>query len=94
MKVRAIRCPGCGETGSVQHVASSLYPPTAPAAFGGPALALVFDRSRKQQFNCHRCGTVFARHSLRSRFFQIFWIWFWIVLAAFVFYLVINLGGM
>lgn len=44
--------------------------------FGGPALALVFDCSRKRQFRCEKCGTLFSRHTLTSRFFQLFWMLF------------------
>jgi hypothetical protein len=58
------------------HVARSQYSPSALVFFGGPAVALVFDCRRKRQFRCEKCGTLFSRHTLTSRFFQIFWVWF------------------
>jgi hypothetical protein len=39
-------------------------------------LALVFDQSRKPQFRCELCDTIFSCHTIRSRFFQLFWAWF------------------
>jgi hypothetical protein len=73
---QGIRCPVCSNTTKFHRVARSLYPPSAFVLFGGPVLALVFDRSRKPQFRCEKCGKLFAKHSFTSRFFQIFWIWF------------------
>jgi hypothetical protein len=82
MNVGAMRCPRCGETGSAHHLHSSLYSPSALVAIGGPTLALLFDRSRKLEFRCEKCGAVFAKHSLRSRFFQVFWIGFFVAVGA------------
>src|SRR5437764_6662383 len=76
MRSSVIRCPVCGDTTAHHHVARSQYSPSALVLFGGPALALVFDCSRKRQFRCEKCGTLFSRHTLSSRLFQLFWLWF------------------
>ena len=71
---------------------SSLYPPSALVAIGGPTLALVFDRSRKQQFRCGKCGTVFSRHTVRTRIFQLLWVWFFVSVGVILVSLFIALA--
>jgi uncharacterized Zn finger protein len=75
MRHSMIRCPSCGDTTAHHRVARSLYSPSALVLLGGPLLALVFDRSRKQQFRCEKCGALFATHTVVTRIFQIFWVW-------------------
>jgi hypothetical protein len=89
MHLFAKTCPHCGKTKAYHWVPSTRYAPAAPIAFGGIALAMIFDLSRKPQFRCESCGTVFSSHTIRSRFFQLFWAWFvlWlIVIVLFVLY--------
>ncbi len=76
MRFSVIRCPTCRETTAHHPVARAQYSPSALVFFGGPALALVFDCSRKRQFRCEKCGALFSRHTLTSRLFQVFWVWF------------------
>ncbi len=56
------------------HVPRSEYSPVAPVVVGGVALALIFECSRKPRFRCEKCGSVFSRHTLTSRVFQLLWI--------------------
>jgi transposase-like protein len=81
MESQLVHCPACGDTTPVHRVSLSLYSPSVLVALGGPVLALVFDRSRKQQFWCEKCHAMFSRHTLTSGLFQVFWIWFLISLG-------------
>jgi len=78
MRSSSIRCPSCGDDKSHHRVYPSLYSPSALVALGGPVLALVFDRSRKPQFRCEKCGGLFSKHTFTSRLFQVFWVWFFV----------------
>jgi rubredoxin len=81
MHLFAKKCPDCGKTKAYHRVPSTRYAPAAPIAFGGILLAMIFDLSRKPQFRCELCGTVFSSHTIVSRFFLIFWAWivFWLM---------------
>jgi uncharacterized Zn finger protein len=82
MRTPLVRCPVCGDMTERRLVPRSLYPPSIIVALGGPPAALVFECSRKQRLRCQRCGTVFSKHTVRSAFFQLFWLWFVLSLAA------------
>jgi ribosomal protein L32 len=83
-------CPHCGKTKAYHRIPSTRYAPAAPVAFGGVLLALIFDRSRKPQFRCESCGTVFFSHTIASRFFLLFWalFCFWMIMLLAVLILV------
>ena len=85
-----IRCPNCGDATAHHQVARSQFSPSALVLFGGPALALLFDCSRKRQYRCENCGTLFSRHTFKSRLFQILWLWF---LLSMVVGLVLLIAG-
>jgi rubredoxin len=88
-------CPHCGKTKAYHRIPSNRYAPAAPVAFGGVMLALIFDRSRKPQFRCELCDTVFSSHTIASRFFWLFWALFLLgvalQLAVIIFVLLYNL---
>lgn len=76
MRTPLIQCPSCGEATPHHRVGRSQYSPSALVLFGGPALALIFECSRRPQFRCERCGGIIGKHTITSRCFQAFWIWF------------------
>ena len=79
-----IKCPECGQATQRLRVSRSLYSPCVLVALGGPTAALIFECSRKQQLRCGRCGALFAKHTVRSRIFQLSWLWFLLSLVGFV----------
>lgn len=90
MKWFKVQCPTCGRDGVHRRLGPVMYSPVALVIIGGVVLPLIFELSRKPRFRCINCGSVFTRHTMVSRFFQIFWIWF---ITALVFALVAVLAG-
>jgi transposase-like protein len=85
MHLLALHCPHCGKTKAYHWIPSSRYAPVAPLVFGGVVLAVIFAQSRKQQFRCELCNTTFSSHTVSSRFYQIFWVFFvfWAIVGFF-----------
>jgi hypothetical protein len=89
MPLLAKECPRCGKTRAYHRVPPTRYAPAAPIAIGGVVLALIFNESRKPQFRCELCHTVFSSHTLISRFFLFFWFWIvlgWIIVISLILY--------
>jgi transposase-like protein len=87
MKWLKVQCPACGEEHAHHRLGPVMYSPVVLVLIGGVVLPLIFELSRKPRFRCEKCESVFTKHTVASRLFQVLWLW--VVLG-----LLIAMGGL